>query len=509
MAFNALGMHRSDVLVTGRILLPGEQPDELLDRIVDTFFAPEVQFGTQSAVVHRLKADFRDLIMSGACIPGTPGMTNAGRQLPLSSCAVAPTLDLTQDGSLDIVRAYYQKNMGLGFNLSGYDDPVGHLLALNKFCDKETQTGQYQRYIGNMAMLSCFHPHVLRFIRAKKEHPEITYFNLSVDVTEAFMEAALSGTDITLSDGTLVNASDILDEIATSAWETGDPGIVFLDRMNRDNPVSHLPYTSVPTCCETGMVPGETNQLGYINVAHFLTGSTYNYGGLTSAVKLMTRALDNAVQASLNHFPHAESRDVAQSKRRLGIGICGLSDLLILMGLNYDSDESRSVARDILSAINFGSKEASFELASSRGSCGAMEGHNAYTDGRYLEDKFGLHPTAVISADDWTLLAESIRQRRQLRNILTTTLPPTGRSSLLLGVSPSLEPALKTAHEVPSRGHLLMMRDLVGTDTGVFDESASKTVNMPRAATVSDVREVFVDSYKLGLKNICVYRKTN
>jgi ribonucleoside-diphosphate reductase alpha chain len=249
-------------------------------------------------------------------------------------------------------------------------------------------------------------------------------------------------------------------------------------------------------------------------------------------------------------------------KRKMGIGVCGLADMLIALRLPYDSQEARELARDVLSFINYISKCTSVALAEQRGSCLAMNFPlvNKYVRCRYLEDKYMERPTRTVSSRDWEKLAHTIRTTRKLRNISTTALAPTGRASILLGVTSSIEPmfsifasdgslqknvldflseeleeneqdlqqvcqkasfsgsfqdieilpssvrlCLKTAKEIAPLAHLQMVADLAGVH-GVTDESASKTVNLPYSATVDDVKDIFLSSFHLGLKNISVYR---
>src|SRR3989344_5963121 len=555
------------VLRSGKIIGDQESPQQMIERVTTTLFSPEEQFGTPPKETQRMTEEFAQYMVDGYLMPGTPTLTNAGRyENALSSCVVIP-VDLREQSARGKITHYYRQNMGSGFDFTPYDDPVSLLMWINSLYAEETATEQYDRYIGNMGTLHVSHPHIEQFIRAKSEHV-MPHFNISVDVSEAFMEAALAGTPFVLADGTEVDADVLLTTTAENAWLTGDPGIIYMERMNRDNPLANIsPYVSTPPCSEMGLSAGETCQFGYLNLARFVRPggngeAEMDYAKLADATCLMTRVLDNAVEYSISRYPDPISADVARLKRKIGIGVCGLSDMFLRYNMPYDSDEARVIARDVLSFINYTSKQASVELAQHRGPCEAMHMvfGNTFRDGRYLEEKFGVSPTNTISSKEWEELGAYIRASGNLRNILTTSLPPTGRASLLLSASASVEPffqvvstsgeitgtirsflerefddnktlvdqviqeakatgsfqdipelsghtrrCLQTATEISPGEHLKMVAALAGM-RGVVDEAASKTINLPEYATVAQVREIYVQSYQLGIKNISVYR---
>lgn len=548
-----------DVLTRGRIIGSGETPQGMYERVVNTIFAVESVWKTDPGVTARNRDDFGQLMTEKAILFGTPTLTNAGRpeyaDSALSSCVVIPVDLRDRSTAADKIRSYYRQNMGSGFDFSEYEDPVGLLEWLNTLSAEETATGQYDRYIGNMGSLHVSHPRIEDFIRAKQER-DLKHFNISVDVHEGFMDAAVRGEAYKLADGKEVNAQGLLWRMAESAAQNGDPGIIYLDRMNRDNPVEAISaYTSTPPCSEMGLAPGETCQFGYINLAKFASPNGIDWDKLGKATTLMTRGLDDAIQVSCGGYPDSESLRLSNLKRKIGIGVCGLADTLVGYGVPYDSDTARSMARDMLSYINFVSKSASIELAEERGSCLAMLNRidNKYYDG-FLRKKYGPSPTNTVSADDWNTLDKKISRTGQLRNILTTSLPPTGRASILMGATSSLEPlfgasdwndgtkeiiedfvqkrapedagrimvqaaregsfqntgipganVLKTAKEISPLGHLKMVAAICG-EGGIYDEAASKTVNLPSNATASNVMDVFLQTHALGLKNISVYR---
>ncbi len=433
------------MLAGGKILAPEETPQHMFERVVHTLFSVESSWGIDQWETQGNKDLFASYMLEGALSPGTPTLTNAGRpeysHAALSSCVVIP-VDLRKlDDAAVKIRKYYRQNMGSGFDFTSYEDPVGLLHWLNELSANETATGLYDRYIGNMGSLHVSHPRIREFIRAKRDS-SMKHFNISVDVSEDFMASATEHRSYRLSDGTNIDAYGLLEEMAQCAHHNGDPGLISLERMNRDNPIKTISsYTSTPPCSEMGLAPGETCQFGYINLLKFVKQDGVDYTKLSEATAVMVRALDNAIEISRNGFPDEESQRLATLKRKIGIGVCGLADTLIQLGIPYDSDKGRLTAQNILASINYSSKVASVRLAEHRGSCGAMSDreNNKYYNG-FIESRYAANPTESVSREAWESFAAYIKNTGYLRNILTTTLPPTGRTSILLGVTSSIEP---------------------------------------------------------------------
>ena len=494
------------VLRNGKILALGETPQQMLTRVSDTLFAVEKQWSTPGDT-DTCKQQFIAGFIQKKFSPGTPTLTNAGRyeHVALSSCVVIPVNLRDKETAQAKIRSYYRQNMGSGFDFTPYDDPVALLVWLNEFAAQETATGNYDRYIGNMGSLHVTHPKIKEFIRAKHDR-RLIHFNISVDVSEEFMRAANENAQFKLADGSYCNARSLLMEMAECAWYNGDPGIIYLERMNQNNPVAALSsYTSTPPCSEMGLAPGETCQFGYINLAQFVTPTGVNYGDLVQAAEIMTRVLDNAIAVSSDGFPDPESLRLANLKRKIGIGVCGLANVLTYYNLPYASDEARTLARDMLSLINYTSKTPSVKLAETRGSCGAMANRvdNKYYQG-FLTDKFHTD-TNTVSVKQWQSLDDYIARSGRLRNVTTTALPPTGRASLLMDVTSSIEPHFFEATRINPLDHLKMVAALCGKN-GVYDEAASKTINLHHETTPIDVYMTFMVAYYLGLNNISVYR---
>lgn len=548
------------VLVKGRIISPGETPQQMFERVVDALFAVEAKMGIAPDETIKAKTQFAQFMAEKTFTPGTPTLTNAGRKgyenSALCSCALIPVDLRKPQSSAKMIKAYYRQNMGSGFDLTPYNDPLKLLVWLNNLAESETATGKYDRYIGNMANLHISHPQIKNFIKAKITR-HLMYFNLSVIINDAFINAAIKGKTFTMMDGRKTSAHNLLELLAHSAWTCGDPSIINLERMNVNNPVSDIaPYISAPPCAEMGLSDGETCQFAYINIFKFATPRGIDYKKLGAVTRIVTRALDNAVEIGLDNFPHPKSTKIARLKRKIGIAASGLADTLLFYNLPYDSNEARKLAKNILSFINYTSKIASVQLAECRGPCEAMrikKGNKYYKT--YLDDRYGIG-TDTVTQDQWHQLSLRIRETGNLRNICTTTLPPAARVSILMDASAGIEPffgiptsvdqlrlsivtfvkkhapkrgwkilnqavkegsfqntdlqdklkdCLKTAKEISANGHLRMVAALVGIG-GVIDESASKTVNLPKSSTPADILNIFLLAHELGLKNISVYR---
>ncbi len=488
-------------------------------------------------------------------------MTNAlGKEnKPLSACSVPP-VDLRGDFSLvkKIVDAYHQEAMGTGFDLSFVDDPVSTLLFLNSVAVSGVESGKEDRPVGNMATCKVDHPKIVEFITSKLDRPEVDWkFNISVDTPILFWESLLREGNWRLRDGNVIKSRELFNLMVKSAHFCADPGIIILDRLNEDNPTPGVGlYTSTDPCAEVGLVPGETCQFGYINLAKFVdkTSKTVDYNSLGETARLMTRLLDNALELSLGRYSVDESTRVMSLKRKIGVGVCGLADMLLHLDLPYGSDKAREICRDVISFINYQTKLESVELGKVRGSFGAMslETGCRYNDTPgFLEAKYGKLDSNVVSANDWHVLGKHIRETGNIRNCSTIALPPTGRSGLVISASTGVEPlftllvdgkihnaleiklkeigaltdknvdiilssgscsalnipteikeVFRTATEIETIDHLKM----VAAIQPFVDESISKTINLPSSATVNDVEHIYELAFKSGLKGMTIYR---
>lgn len=551
-----------EVMRSGRIISADETPAMMVERVVGALTDQERLFSGDADAVENFSSMLGSAIDRGEIVMSTPIMTNAGRYIdrPLTACTV-PTINLQQFHIDDLKReitVLHEQGMGTGFNLNDVENPTEMLGLLNAIAQDSARSGRENRPVGNMAVLSVYHPRIQDFIDAKVSAPltgESWKFNISVDVDSNFMHQLEAGGDIVLRDGAKVNAGRLFDAICTAATACADPGLVFLDRMNERNPLPGLgEYKTTAPCAEVGLIEGETCQFGYINVGKFVSrnGSevVVDYRRLQPAVNITLRALDNALEISSSQFITARSRYVAEQKRKVGIGVCGIADALTQAGLPYDSIQARILMQDILSFINFASKEATIRLAEERGSCGAMHNSlgNRHLSGPLLIDTlYGDRDTHTVLGSDWRNIARRIAGTRRLRNITTIALPPTGRSALVIDASTGIEPhfnleqansgTLETvrqdlqrifgataaaeivakgytlpednefqtlfasAREIDPMGHVAMAAAL----QEFTDEAISKTINLSGDTTYEQVADVYARAYKSGMSGVAVY----
>lgn len=545
------------ILKKGRIVALDESPSEMVERVVSALYRVEASL-SDNARAKRFAESIGILMDERKIVFSTPVMTNAGRtefNRPLSACTVPP---LSLRGDLvrirEMVNSYHQEAMGTGFNFDEVDDPVSLLLFLNNLAVQGAASSKEDRPVGNMGICSIDHPRIVEFITSKQTRRDMLWkFNISVNTPESFWLAVQNDTLWRLRNGDAVYAKELFQLMAQSAHICADPGIVFMDRVNRDNPVpAGGVYHSIAPCAEVGLVPGETCQFGYINIGAFCRSSDLDLGSIKQATELMVRALDNCLEISISAFSVRASADIAKQRRKIGVGICGLADALIRRGIPYASIPAREYAKDVVAYINYRSKIASHALAKERGSFSAM---NALSGCKYTETpdflnvKYGSTETQWVSEEQWRELGAMIKSSKMLRNSSTIALPPTGRSALVIDASTGVEPIfslvgpdgtiaptvkqalgpnlnkereqailqgkgldpwcesavrelLRTSTEINADDHLLMVAAL----QPVVDESISKTINLPRNATVAEVENIYMQAYSLNLKGMTMYR---
>ena len=417
----------------------------------------------------------------------------------------------------------------------------------NTFAIQGAASGKEDHPVGNMAILSVHHPRILEFVNAKQSgHP--WKFNISVDMTHAFRQALEKNHDYQLSDNSWMSAQEVFKAIVTAAHQISCPGLIFMDRLNADNPVPILgDYVSVAPCAEVALVPGETCQFGYINLGKFIHNKTLDLQTLSDAVHTLVRALDNALELSINTFGNQKSKEIMGRKRKIGVGVCGLADALIEVGFAYASGEARTFAQDAVAFINYQSKLASQQLAKERGSFLSFTVSRHNETQSFIKSKYGELDTAYVTHFDWLKLAVSVRTTGHMRNCSTIALPPTGRCGLIAGASTGVEPLfnllntsgnlhplvekhLKSTNQmhlsaiIKNLGHCHGL-DMVGghlfptaihirpTDHFAMvvaiqlavDESTLKTINFPSGTKRFAVEEIYRQAIQSHVKGLTTY----
>src|SRR5690348_12269384 len=546
---------------------PAERPEDLFWRVAHTIAEPDRRYGASAKAVEGLAETFFELMATRIWMPNSPTLMNAGRPLgQLSACFVLPVDDALsngQSGIYDTLRAMalvHQSGGGTGFSFSRLrpkndvvrstmgvaSGPVSFMKLYDASTDVVKQGGT--RRGANMGILRVDHPDILEFIGCKDDLTQVTNFNISVAVTDAFMKAVEDGASYDLvhpRTGAVVGQLDartVFRKIVHGAWKTGEPGVYFIDRANYYNPVPRLgSYEATNPCGEQPLLPYDVCNLGSINVGLFVKDGQVDWDGLRTAVHLTTHFLDNVIDA--NKYPLAEIDDLAKRIRRIGLGIMGWADVLVRLGIPYNSDAGVALGRKMMEFIDEESKVASEKLAEHRGTFAEWE-----------RSIWGPDETCARNA-----AGERIRPMRRLRNCNVTTVAPTGTISIIAGCSSGIEPLFAVAFMRNQAGVLMpdvnedfvaiaklegwysddLMRRIAEAGHIEFpevpeqwqrvfvtanaikpewhirmqaafqefnDSAISKTCNFANDASETYVEEIYRLAYQLGCKGVTVYR---
>lgn len=465
-----------------------ETPDQMWDRVAQTLADVDKNYGKDDSFIAASFNDFRKIMADLDFLPNSPTLANAGaRTGMLSACFVLPIEDCLSNadtmakpgmgsGIFDTIRAQaviHQGGGGTGFSFSklrpkhregtaiglvksthgGASGPISFMDVYNAATDSIKQGGM--RRGANMGILRIDHPDIMAFIKHKEDLSKLTNFNISVAITDDFMWAVENKTNYALIDpstGRIVEMADavtVFQEIVQRAWSTGEPGIVFIDRMNDYCPVPWLgKYEATNPCGEQPLLPYESCNLGSINLENFVVeepdGKTrIDWIRLGHVIPTITHMMDNVIDA--NKYPIPEIEEVSLATRKLGIGVMGFARMLFKLGVGYGSPESLTIASQIFSFIDYGTKLASVRLARWKGSFPARLGHE--NESTKFFDRICYEraaQTGVHPACDYIYLAEEIAQYG-IRNSNTTTEAPTGTLSIIADTSGGCEPVFALA----------------------------------------------------------------
>jgi ribonucleoside-diphosphate reductase alpha chain len=532
-----------------------ETPEQMFRRVARHVAGAEKNYGDEGHV-KGIEERFYRLMTEFKFLPNSPTLMNAGRSLgQLAACFVLPVED-SMEGIFDALKnaaLIHKSGGGTGFSFSRLrpknskvgttggvaSGPVSFMKILNTATEQVKQGGT--RRGANMAMLRVDHPDVLEFITSKKNNRDLNNFNISVGITDAFMEAVKKEDNYDLIDprddnkrGEL-SALEVYYALVRQAWENGDPGVVFLDRMNRDNPTPAIgDIESTNPCGEQPLLPLEACNLGSVNLARFVTEKdgepSIDYDGLKETVRLSTRFLDDVVAVS--RYPLPEIEKMARGNRKVGLGVMGFADMLYRMKIPYDSERALDLAEDVMAFVQEEAREASRDLARQRGVFPNFD-RSIYRDMdncRYrnattttiaptgtlsiiagcssgIEPLFALtFVRRVMDNDELTEVNpyfEGIaRERGFYSPELMEAISRSGSIRHMEGIPDDVKELFVTAHDVTPEWHVRMQAAF----QKYTDNAVSKTVNLPRDATVDDVMKVYDLAYQMGCKGVTIYR---
>jgi len=549
LTYNALTVLERRYLLrdeNGKII---ETPGQLFRRVAKAIASAEAKYGGN---VRKSEEEFYRLMSSLEFLPNSPTLFNAGAPLrQLSACFVLPVEDSLEAifKSVRDMAMIEQSGGGVGFSFSRLrpegdvvrstggvaSGPVSFMRIFDTATDVIKAGGKRRGAL--MGILNVDHPDIVRFITAKQTPGFLSNFNISVAVTDKFMEAVHKNKEYELINPRnkkvvrKLHAKFIWDLIIENAWKTGDPGVIFIDEINRKNPTAHRGLIeSTNPCGEQPLHPYESCNLGSINLTKMIKGKDIDWNKLERTVKLAIRFLDDVIDANKHPIPEIEK--MVSSNRRIGLGLMGFADMLILLGIPYDSEKAIKLAEKIMAFIYKVSHETSQQLGKERGSFPNFKGS--------LWQKKGY---------------------RSMRNATTTTIAPTGTLSIIAGVSSGIEPlfAVSFVRNVLEGRHLLESNwifEKMSKEKGLYsanlmmkiakngsvqkikevpadlrrlfvtaldiksewhvrmqaafqrytDNAVSKTINFPADATVADVKKAYELAYKLKCKGITIYR---